>query len=295
MLRTWQRCSRRSRIASRAPRRRRGPQAIGHALVRGDQDRAAAVAVGDEAKEEARFVAAHGLEADLVDHEQRDVHVLALPQARGVELGVPLERGEEVLQPVKGDGEAVLDRPHGERHREMRLPDAGRALQQQALPLPDPRAGGERLDAAPLDARLEGKVEIAKGLPGRQPREAQRRAHAPLVARRQLGLEQPVEKPVRRIRLLRRGGDVLVEPVGRVEQAEPREPLARAIEIDLRRLFRERGRGRRRLGRHRATSASAAYRSIGRRCGASAHRSWSLRPMRPSGVGAATRSVLGPS
>jgi hypothetical protein len=37
--------------------------------------------------------------------------VFALPQPRGPDVRVAFERGQEVLQAVKGDGEAVLDGP----------------------------------------------------------------------------------------------------------------------------------------------------------------------------------------
>ena len=49
------------------------------------------------------------------------------------------------------------------------------------------------------------------------------------------------------------------------------------------------------LGRHRATSASAAYRSTGRRSTGSAAISWNLRAIRPSGLGGITSAVPGPS
>ena len=42
---------------------------VADALVGGDEDAAAAVAVGDEAEEEAGVEAGHGFETDLVDDE----------------------------------------------------------------------------------------------------------------------------------------------------------------------------------------------------------------------------------
>src|SRR5205085_10981573 len=131
-------------------------------------------------------------------------------------------------------------------------------LKQQALPLPDPGTGGERLDPTALDARLEGEVEIAERLAGGQPRELERGADAALIARRELGFEQRIEKAVRRMRLLRGRRDVLAQPIGRVQEPEPEESLARAIEIDLGQLLRQGRRRGARLARHRATSASAA-------------------------------------
>src|SRR5262245_45953811 len=132
MLRTWQRWSSRSRIAVASTSSPASTPGLGHALVRGDEDRAATVAVGHEAKEEARLVPAHGLEADLLDHEERDVHVLALAEPGRMPLGVALECGKEILEPVEGDGEAVLDRSHGGGDGQVRLANAGRALQEQA-------------------------------------------------------------------------------------------------------------------------------------------------------------------
>jgi len=76
-------------------------------------------------------------------------------------------------------------------------------LQQQRLALADPGTGGERLDPAALDARLEAEVEGAEGLAGREPREPQRGPDAAFFAGVQLEVEQLVEEAVRRQRVLR--------------------------------------------------------------------------------------------
>ena len=114
------------------------------------------------------------------------------------QVGVALERRQQVLEPVEDDAEAVLDRPHAERDRQVRLADAGRPLDQERAVLADPLAGRQRLDAAALERRLEGEVEVGQRLSGRQPREHERGPHPPLVALAQLVLEQPVEEAVRR-------------------------------------------------------------------------------------------------
>jgi hypothetical protein len=193
---------------------------------------------------------------------------------------------------VEGDGEAVLDGADGERDGAVRLPDPGRSLQQEARSLAEPRASGERLDAAPLDARLEGEVEVAEGLAGREPGELEGRPYPSLVAGGELGREQAGEEAMRRRGLLRRRRDVLAEALGGMEQPASREALARPVEVDLRRLLRQ---GRRRVAAQRATSARGAERSIGRRGGGSAQSSWRRRPIRPSGGGASPRAGLGPA
>lgn len=98
----------------------------------------------DEPEEQARIESGERLEADLVDDEQRDVHVLLGPQSPGREILVALEHQEQILEPEEGDREAVLDGVDDERHAEMRLADAGWPLQQQRLPFTDPCAGGQR-------------------------------------------------------------------------------------------------------------------------------------------------------
>lgn len=55
---------------------------VAHGFVGGDQDRAAAVAVGDQAKEQACFLAIHGLEAQFVDDQEPGGEVLAPAQVR---------------------------------------------------------------------------------------------------------------------------------------------------------------------------------------------------------------------
>ena len=104
---------------------------IPDAFVGGDQDAAALVAVADEPEELAGLLPG-GLEADLVDDQQRGREVLlADTQSRGRQVGVAPERGEQFLEPVEHDAEAVLDGLHAEDRREMDLADR----------LADPRSG----------------------------------------------------------------------------------------------------------------------------------------------------------
>ena len=116
------------------------------ALVGGDEDGASAVAVAHEPEEQARFGPGHGLEAHFVDDQQGDVEVLAPPEPGGRQLGIGTKRGEQLLEAVEGDREAVLDRLDAEGNRQMCLPDPWRALDEQRLPAPDPGAGGKGLD-----------------------------------------------------------------------------------------------------------------------------------------------------
>ncbi len=136
------------------------------AFVGGDEDRAAAVAIGDEAEEETRLGAGHGLEAHLVDDQKGDVEVLAPAQPGGREVGVGPQRGEQLLEAQEQHREAVLDGFHPQGDAEVCFPDARRTLDEQRLLGAQPRAGGQGFDLGALDRGLEGEVEAAEGLPG---------------------------------------------------------------------------------------------------------------------------------
>ena len=82
-----------------------------------------------------------------------------------MDLGVTLERSQQVLEPVEGDRVAVLDGSHTERHREVGFPNTRWPLKQQAHPLSDPGADGQGLEPAALHSRLEGEVEVAQRVP----------------------------------------------------------------------------------------------------------------------------------
>ena len=66
----------------------------------------AAVAVRDEKEQQAGLLARHGLEADLVDDEERGRHVLATAKSLRTAFGVPLEGGEEIFEAVEDHREA---------------------------------------------------------------------------------------------------------------------------------------------------------------------------------------------
>src|SRR5438093_7138232 len=169
----------------------------------------------------------------------------------------------------------------------MRLPHTRWALDLEPPVLAEPLVGGERLDPAPFQCRLEGEVEVAQRLSAWKARQHERRAYATLVARAQFVFEHPVEEAVRRRLLGHRLGQPGRQLLGGVQQAELRQPLARDVEIHRR--------ARRAAGLHRATSASATYKSSGRVCGAMSAIAWSRRPMRPSGSGGSSVAVASPS
>ena len=66
-------------------------------LVGGDQDRAPAVPVTDQAEEQAGSLTVHWLEAHLVDDQQPDIEVLASAQLRRWQVGIALQGGDQFL------------------------------------------------------------------------------------------------------------------------------------------------------------------------------------------------------
>lgn len=124
------------------------------------------------------------------------------------EVRVAAQRREQLSEPVEDDREAVFDRPQ-------------------------PRAGCQRLDAGPLHRGLEGEVEVPERLPGRQPRELERGAHAALLARRMLIVEQPVEEAV--VGKLALGGfrETRGQALGGVGECQTLKPRDGGIELDL--------------------------------------------------------------
>jgi hypothetical protein len=87
---------------------------LAHAFVGGDQDRAAALAVSNQSEEQAGLLAAHRLEAELVDDEQAGGEVLATAQACGRQVRIGLEHDLQLVEAVELRGEAVLDGLHAE-------------------------------------------------------------------------------------------------------------------------------------------------------------------------------------
>jgi len=244
-------------------------------LVGRDEDGAATVAVGDEPEEQAGLVAGHGLEAELVDDQQAGVEVLASAQSGRRQVGVGLERQLELVEAVELGGEAVFDGLHAQADGEMGLADAGRALDEHGLAGADVGAGGQRVDAGALHGGLEGEVEVGQREAGRQAGQPKRGAHATRFAALVLGVEHLVEEGVGRDGLLDGLAEHRFELVGGVGQAQRDEPLAGVVDVEL-------------ALAHRAASASAAKRSMGRCSTGCAAISCRRRPMRPSGVGGAT-------
>src|SRR5690348_17260098 len=111
------------RVERLVPREKLGP--VADRFVRRDQDRAAAVAIGHQAKEQARFLARHRLEAELVDNQQGSVEVLAPTQSRRRQVCIALERELELVEAVELCREAMLDGFHSQADGEVRFPDPG--------------------------------------------------------------------------------------------------------------------------------------------------------------------------
>ena len=77
--------------------------------------------MADESEAQARLLARHGLEADLVDDDQQGLQVLLAAQPSRRQVGVALLGREQVLEPVEHDAEAELDRAHAERDGKLGL------------------------------------------------------------------------------------------------------------------------------------------------------------------------------
>ena len=255
------------------------------ALVGGDEDGASSVAVADEPEEQRGGLPVHGLEAHLVDDEQRHVEVLAPAQPGGRELGIALEGGDELLDAQEQHREAVLHSLDAQGDGQMCFPHTRGSLDEEGLAGAQPGAGGQGLDARALDGGLEGEVEVAERLAGGQAGELERGADAPLLAFGELVGQQAIQEGVRGQLLAVGLGQPLGQVLCGVHEACAPKLLGGGIEIHP----------GARPGAHRATSASAAYRSRGRCSGARAAICCSLAPMRPSGGGAWTSGVEAPS
>jgi hypothetical protein len=99
----------------------------------------------------------------------------------GRHRGIGPERVPEVIEHEVGDRKAVLDRFDPERCRQVALPHAGWAEEEDVRLLPDEAAGRQRLDLPPVDPRQKGPIEVLEGFPGRQGRELEHRRRAPFV------------------------------------------------------------------------------------------------------------------
>ena len=153
----------------------------------------------------------------------------------------------------------------------------------------------------PLHRRLEREIEVRQRLARRQARQPQRRADPPLLAPLQLAAEQLLQQCRRAQVLLDGAGQDRRQGLGRELQPQLHQLVHQHPQVGRCRLGGQRLWPLRlvgipsSLGCHRATSASAAYRSTGRRSTGSAAISWNLRAIRPSGLGGITSAVPGPS
>ena len=196
------------------------PQAE-NGLLRGDDQRGAFVARGDEAEHEVGGLGVERDVADLVDDEQRDERQ---PPQLGVEAVLALGFGEPGDPFGRGRerdalaGQAGADR---DRDREVRLAGPGRAEQDDVLAGVQEVELAEVLDDLALDRALEGEVELLERLAGGEARGLDAALAAVALARGDLGREQ-------------RLGEALIAPL----------LLARALGE-----LRQRARGGRRLER----------------------------------------------
>src|SRR5262249_41533134 len=198
--------------------------------------------------EQARVLASHRLEADLVDDQQRDVHILAPAHACRRDGCVAAQLGEQLLEAKERDAEAILDRLHSEADREVCLAYARGAWEQHRGLLSDEGTGGKQFDLAWLDTGLEGEVEGRQRLALRQAGELERGAATPLLTLPELLLQHSIEEAVRRLVLLCRQAQQVLDPLRSSREAESAQQVAGAVEAD----------GRLASCGHRAASARAA-------------------------------------
>ena len=229
---------------------------VADALVGRDQDAAAAVAIAHQPEQQGGLACrVIGSKPTSSITSRATLMYLRRRNRAGLTCGVPLHRGQELLEPEETDGEAVLDGSDRERHRQVRLADAGWPLQQEVVALADPRTGSERVDLTAVDWRAETRSQ-------RLPTSA--RSAGPRGATR-CGCAAPRATPAPdpRARRASGAGSCGASPCQSTGSSSSSaacwrpsrdQPIARGVEIDLR--------GQRCLGRgrraHRANSARAA-------------------------------------
>ena len=191
---------------------------------------------------------------------------------------------QQVLQPEERHREAELHGPDTEADADMGLPHAGRPLQQHRLRAADPGAGGQRLDLRRSIDGWKAKSKFSSVCPVGRPD-----SRSDVLTRRSSRSDSSAAS--NRSRNACAGTSLRTASPSRGPRCSAAWPQPSASSRSRVASMSSRGLAR----AHRATSASAAYRSI-ERCitGASAS-SCSRRPIRPSGAGATTRSVPGPS
>ena len=202
-------------------------------LVGRDQHRASAVAIGDEAEEEAGLCPVHRFEAHFIDHEQRRREILSTSQPGRRQDRVGSQQVQQFIEAVVLHGEALLDGLDAEADGQVRFTDTRWPLDEHGFGVAYPGAGGERLDTAALDGGLERVVEVRQGLSRRQARQLQRGAYAACLTPTEFGLEQLLEELMGGDRLFDGIAQQRIELLSSMRTAERGELIARPINVEF--------------------------------------------------------------
>lgn len=193
---------------------------LAEGLVRGQDDRAFLVSLGDHLEDQVRLGPLQGLVADLIDDEYAGPQVGAelVEQASG-RLG-GFEVADHVVEAGEVDRVACPAGRDGQGDGDVRLADTGRPEQSDVGLLLDEGQGGQVLDLARVELGLEGEVVVLQRLVVRQLRQPQAVAETAVVADSEfLGQHQIEQVEVAHLGLIR-PLDVLVQGLGQVRQAE---------------------------------------------------------------------------
>ena len=151
-------------------RRRREQRALkqigpfGERPVRGDDERAAFVALLDHFVEIFRSGRGQRLEAEVVEHQHIGTRVGEQPPLVGAVGPAAVEMAEHAGGGDEDDVEAALTRLVPERLREVRFADAGRTLNEHRLVPFDEPTRGEIEDLLAIDGRIEAEIEALQRL-----------------------------------------------------------------------------------------------------------------------------------
>lgn len=137
-------------------------------LIAGYDDGCPLVEVGDEGKEEIRFVALDRCIADLVDD-----HEVRLCEPRESELGAPGDVGaredlHEVRHALVADLEALVDGFVADGDGQVGFSEARRAEEEEILMAIDPTALGELVDHALRDTLHPAEIEVLEAFLDRE-------------------------------------------------------------------------------------------------------------------------------
>lgn len=162
--------------------------------VGGDDHRAVRVFLAHELEEERRALRVHRRVAQLVDDQQfLPAQLLQLPPERVGDL-----RGDEAVEERRGVGvedalarETGLQRPG---QGEVRLPDAGRADQQDVRRRLQERQRPQLTDPRRRQAGLEGEVELRQGFARREVGVGDPGVDGAVDLRRDLLIDEPREE-----------------------------------------------------------------------------------------------------